>query len=277
MKEEIILKHYNNEDINRELRKMFERAVKDEEYLYRFECGGDFKILMDDIDKTLKYVESGYKGTLYLNSNIWYVCQETLVNILALYGLKLIGTNKCTENEEVIIIRNPLKEKIFKKMREYGWNLGNNNDEDFAIKLLTKNSDEIIIIKNPKGNTFDEIYKNILNKKVTNFRSNDNFMMPVIDFNVLREYVELENKEIKTLYGIYMIDKAIQSIKFSLDEKGGKVKSEAGMDVIFETAVLEDKSRNFYVNDTFALFLKESNKDKPYFALRVDDISKFQQ
>ena len=132
MKEEIILKHYNNEDINRELRKMFERAVKDEEYLYRFECGGDFKILMENIDKILKYVESGYKGTLYLNSNIWYVCQETLVNILALYGLKLIGANKCTENEEVIIIRNPLKEKIFKKMREYGWNLGNNNDEDFA-------------------------------------------------------------------------------------------------------------------------------------------------
>lgn len=152
-----------------------------------------------------------------------------------------------------------------------------NNEEDFAIKLLTKNSDEIIIIKNPKGNTFDEIYKNILNKKVTDFKSNDNFMMPVIDFNVLREYVELENKEIKTLDGIYMIDKAIQSIKFSLDEKGGKVKSEAGMDVKFETSVLENKSRYFYVNDTFALFLKESNKDKPYFALRVDDISKFQQ
>lgn len=152
-----------------------------------------------------------------------------------------------------------------------------NNEEDFAIKLLTKNSDEIIIIKNPRGNTFDEIYKNILNKKVTDFKSNDNFMMPVIDFNVLREYVELENKEIKTLYGIYMIDKAIQSIKFSLDEKGGKVKSEAGMDVKFETSVLENKSRYFYVNDTFALFLKESNKDKPYFALRVDDISKFQQ
>ena len=152
-----------------------------------------------------------------------------------------------------------------------------NDENDFAIKLLTKNSDEIIIIKNPKGNTFDEIYKNILNKKVTDFKSNDNFMMPVIDFNVLREYVELENKEIKTLDGIYMIDKAIQSIKFSLDEKGGKVKSEAGMDVKFETSILENKSRYFYVNDTFALFLKESNKDKPYFALRVDDISKFQQ
>ena len=152
-----------------------------------------------------------------------------------------------------------------------------NDEEDFAIKLITKNNDEVIVIKNPKGETFEEIYNNIKGKETTDFNSDDNFMMPVIDFNVLREYVELENKDIKTLYGIYMIDKAIQSIKFSLDEKGGKVKSEAGMDVKFETSVLENKSRYFYVNDTFALFLKESNKDKPYFALKVDDISKFQQ
>ena len=132
MKEEVILKHYDNENINRELRKMFEIAVTDEEYLDRFECGGDFKILMDDIDKTLKYVEGGYKGTLYLDSNIWYVCQETLVRILALYGLKLIGTDKCTEEEEVIVIRKPLREKIFEKMQEYGWNLGDNTYKDFA-------------------------------------------------------------------------------------------------------------------------------------------------
>lgn len=132
MKEEVILKHYNNENINKELRKMFERAVKDDEYVERFECGGDFEVLMEDIDKTLKYVENGYRGKLYLNSNMWYICQETLINILALYGLKLVGTDKCTENEEVIVIRKPLKEKIFEKMQEYGWNLGDNTYKDFA-------------------------------------------------------------------------------------------------------------------------------------------------
>lgn len=152
-----------------------------------------------------------------------------------------------------------------------------NNENDFAIKLITKNNDEVIVIKNPKGETFEEIYNNIKDKQTTNFNSDDNFMMPKIDFNVLREYSELENKEIETIDGIYTIEKAIQSIKFSLDEKGGKVKSEVGMDVKFETTASDKKIRNFYVDDTFALFLKESNKDKPYFALRVDDISKFQQ
>lgn len=152
-----------------------------------------------------------------------------------------------------------------------------NNENDFAIKLITKNNDEVIVIKNPKGETFEEIYNNIKDKQTTSFNSDDNFMMPKIDFNVLREYSELENKEIETIDGIYTIEKAIQSIKFSLDEKGGKVKSEAGMDVKFEATASDKKIRNFYVDDTFALFLKESNKDKPYFALRVDDISKFQQ
>lgn len=131
-KEEVILKHYNNENINRELRKMFEKAVKDDEYVERFECGGDFEVLMEDIDKTLKYVENGYKGKLYLNSNMWYICQETLTNILALYGLKLVGTDKCTENEEVIVIKRPFREKVFEKMREYGWSLGDNTNKDFA-------------------------------------------------------------------------------------------------------------------------------------------------
>lgn len=152
-----------------------------------------------------------------------------------------------------------------------------NDENDFAIKLITKNNDEVIVIKNPKGETFEEIYNNIKGKETTDFNSDDNFMMPKIDFNVLREYNELENRKIETVDGIYTIEKAIQSIKFSLDEKGGKVKSEAGMDVKFETTASDKKIRNFYVDDTFALLLKESNKEKPYFALRVDDISKFQQ
>ena len=164
-------------------------------------------------------------------------------------------------------------DEIRDQIKVYYYNVEN----DFAIKLITKNNDEVIVIKNPKGETFEEIYNNIKGKETTDFNSDDNFMMPKIDFNVLREYNELENKEIETIDGIYTIEKAIQSIKFSLDEKGGKVKSEAGMDVKFETTASNKKIRNFYVDDTFALLLKESNKEKPYFALRVDDISKFQQ
>ena len=35
--------------------------------------------------------------------------------------------------------------------------------------------------------------------------------------------------------------------------------------------------RLFYVDDTFVIFLKEREKRSPYFALRVNDITKFQK
>ena len=38
----------------------------------------------------------------------------------------------------------------------------------------------------------------------------------------------------------------------------------------------KDKPRYFYVDDTFAIFLREKGKALPYFAGRVEDITKFQ-
>ncbi len=72
----------------------------------------------------------------------------------------------------------------------------------------------------------------------------------------------------------------MQTVKFSLDEKGGEIKSEAGMDVKLDTAAVsfpeKDTPRYFYVDDTFAIFLREKGKEKPYFAGRIEDITKFQ-
>ena len=48
----------------------------------------------------------------------------------------------------------------------------------------------------------------------------------------------------------------MQTIKFSLDEN--------------------ENPRQFYLDDTFAIFLREKGKDMPYFAGRIEDITKFQ-
>ena len=37
-----------------------------------------------------------------------------------------------------------------------------------------------------------------------------------------------------------------------------------------------EEKREFFLDDTFALFLIESGKDTPYFAALIDDITKFQ-
>lgn len=158
-----------------------------------------------------------------------------------------------------------------------------NSENDFAVKIKTKDNDEVIFYKNPEGETFKEIYDSMMKKtneyeESRDFSEKDFFMAPILSFNVKREYKELENKKFNTADGnIAMIEKAIQSIKFSLDETGGKVKSEAGVDSWKTTSMAEEeKTRYFNVNDTFALFLKEETKDVPYLALRVDDITKYQ-
>jgi len=158
-----------------------------------------------------------------------------------------------------------------------------NSEDDFAIKLLTKENDEIIFNVNPKGNTFKEIYDNINKnaskyKDATFFRSGDSLRIPYLDFKLLKEYTELENKPFNDLTGnTYTILQALQSIQFEINEKGGKIKSEAGMDVWKVTSAINLNERNFMVNKTFAIFLKETNKDKPYFASKITDIKKFQQ
>ena len=155
--------------------------------------------------------------------------------------------------------------------------------DSFAVKLITKTNDEVIFYKNPIGNTFNEIYGNLINNSNNYdgnkyFNSEDEFKAPMINFNVKKEYKELENKKFyDKLNNEYEINKAIQSIKFSLDEKGGKIKSEAAADVNKITSMPIDQVRNFNVDSTFALFIKEKDKEKPYLALKVEDITEFQQ
>lgn len=157
-----------------------------------------------------------------------------------------------------------------------------NSSDDFAIKLLTTSNDEIIVNKSPRGENFSEIYNNIM-MTATTYKKNDfnigsdYFKMPFLSLNVLKEYKELEGNPIKTSDGNTLeIGSAIQTIKFTLDDVGGKIKSEAGMNVMKSSIAIDSEKRYFYVDKTFAIFLKEQSKNKPYFAAKVTDIRKFQ-
>lgn len=160
-----------------------------------------------------------------------------------------------------------------------------NSQEDFAILINTKSDDEVIFCKNPKGRNFNEIYEN-MNKKADKytgskeFENIDEFKAPKLVLNEKKEYEELENKTFETEDGTGEILKAIQTIEFSLDENGGEIKSEAIMDITGNATsigdIKEEKPRYFYVNDTFAIFLREKGRELPYYAGRIEDITKFQ-
>lgn len=182
-------------------------------------------------------------------------------------NIKYFGINKKSTDE----VRNQIEVLFY------------NTKDDFAIKLHTKSNDEVILYKSPKGSTFNEIYDNMVlesnnYKGNRNFNKKDEFKTPFINFNVKKEYNELSNIIFTSKSdNEYMIYKAIQTISFSLDEKGGRIKSEATIDAMKTTAMENyEEKRYFNVDSTFVLFLKEEGKDRLYFAAIIDDIRKYQ-
>lgn len=183
-----------------------------------------------------------------------------------------------TENVKYFGIDNATDEKV----RDQVEVLYYNSKEDFAVKLLTKSNDEVIISRGENAQTFGQMYEEIQKKSETyqgsrHFGKQDILQIPNIDFNLKEEFRELENQPFLFSNGdTYEIETALQTIKFELNKKGGKIKSEAGMMVKQSAALVQIESREFVVDDTFTIFLVEENRDLPYFASQISDISKVQ-
>lgn len=154
--------------------------------------------------------------------------------------------------------------------------------DDFAIKLKTKQEDEVVLCKNPEGKTFNEIYYNIIEKNDnydgdSSLAEGEQLKIPNIKLKEKTEIKEVENRAFSFSNGDnYAITKALQTIEFELDRKGGKIKSEAGI-MTKELAMQRTREkREFFIDNTFAIFLVENGKDKPYFAGKISNITKFQ-
>ena len=182
-------------------------------------------------------------------------------------NIKYFGINEQTEEQ----VRNQVKVLYYE------------SKDNFAIKLTTQGNDEIILSKENKEDNFLGIYKEIEEKSEKykgnrNFTKLDKLKIPNISFKLKKEFEELENKPFYFSNGReYEITKALQTIQFELDKEGGKIKSEAGMMVKDAIAVEEIEKREFYIDDTFTIFLQEEGKDLPYFAARISNIKNVQK
>ena len=155
-----------------------------------------------------------------------------------------------------------------------------NNMNDFAVKLATCTNEEVYLYKTGVNKPFNFIYLDMLKKQQTykgdkNFAKRDELKVPNIKFTEEKVFEELTNRRIMGTN--LVINQALETIKFDMNNKGVKLKSEAAMTVMTTALVPESEPRLFYFDDTFVIFLKEKNKSKPYFALRVNDINKFQK
>lgn len=148
-----------------------------------------------------------------------------------------------------------------------------NSKEDFAIKLKTKEGEEVYLYRTTGENkSFEENYKEMQVKQSKyngekTWNKNDILNIPFIKVKDEINYDELCGRYIKNTD--WYIEQALQTIDFELNNYGGSVKSEALIEA-FKSALLE-KGREFIFNNDFILFLKEEDKTKPYFALKVDN------
>ena len=146
--------------------------------------------------------------------------------------------------------------------------------------LKTKGNDEVYLYKNSSNKAFRILYDEMLKKQAAylgdvEFSNYDELKVPNIKFFEEKSYEELTGKRIMGTN--LVIDQAMQTIKFDMNNKGVKLKSEAAMTVMTTALLPQSDPRFFYFDDTFVIFLKEKDKNTPYFALRVNDIKKFQQ
>lgn len=150
---------------------------------------------------------------------------------------------------------------------------------NFAVKLLTTSDDEIILSRGNKGKNFLEIYQNIKDNEERfegnkDFSEVDELKVPVIDFHNSEELQDLKGLQLGLNIGDIEIGKIIRDTTFKLDARGAKLKDEAGVGSFGIS--LDKNARLFYLTSDFYLFLIEKNKDLPYFAINISDISKFQ-
>ena len=157
-----------------------------------------------------------------------------------------------------------------------------NSENDFAVKLLTKQNDEVILTVGRDENNFLDIYNGILSEAENYegsyaFKEMDQLKIPHIKFDLKEDIDEVIGKPFLFADGSeWVIYKALQTIQFELDEEGGKIKSEAAIAMRDNAVVIMDEPRNFYVDETFTIFLIEEGRELPYFAAKISDINTIQ-
>lgn len=150
-----------------------------------------------------------------------------------------------------------------------------NSNEDFAVKLKTQEGEEVYLYRTTGENkSFEENYQEMMNKQSkytgkSSWEKNDILKIPFIQVNDEINYDELCGRPIKGTN--WYIRQALQTIDFELNNYGGSIKSEALIEALKQS--MSQVGREFIFNDDFIVYLKEQDKQQPYFALKVDDIN----
>jgi len=143
------------------------------------------------------------------------------------------------------------------------------SEDDFVIELKTRSkTDRLILAKVPPETTLAQtiatVQKRVANSNPEKMQVCSSLMVPVLNFELMREYNELYNKPILSknqLFNGSIIILAKQHIRFKLDETGAVLKSEA----LFAAGIGGD----LLFNKPFLIMIQRTDTLAPYFALWV--------
>lgn len=96
----IMIRDYKDERINNFIKQSFERAIKDEEWSWRYLS--EWNLLFNCIDRVLEFVNSNMTKEIYINRNMWYILQDTFFDICDLYGVDIQAKKFVSERELLI-------------------------------------------------------------------------------------------------------------------------------------------------------------------------------
>jgi hypothetical protein len=95
--------------------------------------------------------------------------------------------------------------------------------------------------------------------------------IPKIDVDVLHRYSDLVGRSLLNRgFEGHSISEAVQAVKFTLDETGAEVRSEAAI-VVAKGIAIPEEPREFVFDKPFLLCLREKKAEYPYLAMWVDN------
>jgi len=202
------------------------------------------------------------------DSYLFYAMLKKDFNFLTPFDkLNSVPFNFSKENVKYFGIKDNSSKKLYSNVNVLFYN----SDKEYAVKLMTKEREEVILFRTELNDTFENLYAYVKkNTSKDNFMKHDILLVPEIKVDKVISYTELCNKKISG--SDYVISQALQTIKFKMDNKGGTLKSEAAIAVMKTALVPESRQSRFFLFDKpFVMFLKEQDKDKPYYAMKIDN------
>jgi hypothetical protein len=144
--------------------------------------------------------------------------------------------------------------------------------DEFVVELKTRMPKHRLLLaclppRSSLGETVEAVQAWVASTQPRSLREGTWLAVPVLDFDVIRDYVELMGKPLdvpnRQLNGQF-IGAARQDIRFRLDERGAVLKSEAELRTL-------GVGMNLSFNRPFLIMLQYDDTQVPYFALWIDN------